>query len=343
MIEFTGTLTVETKLSSLSDLDLIACTQKLVRHEREILTLVLNHLREVNRRRLYSYYGYKSLYDFAIKKLGYSADAAYRRISAMRLLSEIPEVEQKMTSGEVTLTHLNLAQNLFNQEKKTNVEFSKQEKIEVINQMAGKPVREAEKIIISLSSNPLALKADKIRSVSGNNIELKFTANESVQEKIEKLKGLLAHKNPNLSLGELFEKLCDIGLEQLDPSRLKNKVNRKVLKVKSRKENNANNIEIEKSIVRERFAILATADDKNKTAAPRKLSKANIRRAVFANAGNQCQNCGSGFALEVDHIQPKSLGGGNEAENLRLLCRACNQRAAIARLGLQKMESFLTN
>lgn len=39
-----------------------------------------------------------------------------------------------------------------------------------------------------------------------------------------------------------------------------------------------------------------------------------------------CQCCGSVQNLVVDHIEPSSLGGKTEIENLQLLCRSCNSR-----------------
>ena len=119
-------------LNSISNSELLSRTEHLVRQEREILTSVLHHLQEVNRRRLFSYYGFKSLFDFAVLKLGYSNDAAYRRIAAMKLMSEIPEVESKINSGEITLTHLSMAQTLFRQEKKNNSAFNHEQKKDVL-------------------------------------------------------------------------------------------------------------------------------------------------------------------------------------------------------------------
>ena len=61
----------------------------------------------------------------------------------------------------------------------------------------------------------------------------------------------------------------------------------------------------------------------------------SIKRHIFARDQHQCKNCGSTHALEIDHIQAKSLGGSNAPENLRILCRNCNQRARI-RAGLPR-------
>ena len=55
----------------------------------------------------------------------------------------------------------------------------------------------------------------------------------------------------------------------------------------------------------------------------------------------RCENCSSIYALEIDHRIPKALGGKNLRENLRLLCRQCNQRKAIEVFGLNKMERYL--
>ncbi|MDI9804079.1 hypothetical protein, partial [Citrobacter koseri] len=69
-------------LKNMSDQTLLEKTRQLVQTERELLTEILHHLREIERRRLFSQLGFKSLYDDATKKLGYADDQAARRISA---------------------------------------------------------------------------------------------------------------------------------------------------------------------------------------------------------------------------------------------------------------------
>ena len=53
------------------------------------------------------------------------------------------------------------------------------------------------------------------------------------------------------------------------------------------------------------------------------------KREVLKNSNGVCENCGSLFLLQFDHIQAFSLGGKTETKNLRLLCFQCNQRARI--------------
>ncbi|MCB9025133.1 MAG: hypothetical protein H6625_02340 [Bdellovibrionaceae bacterium] len=59
-------------LKYLKDHQLLARTQSLVQKERQLLTQVLHHLREVERRKLFSDLGYQSLFEYAVKDLKYS-------------------------------------------------------------------------------------------------------------------------------------------------------------------------------------------------------------------------------------------------------------------------------
>jgi RNase P subunit RPR2 len=71
--------------------------------------------------------------------------------------------------------------------------------------------------------------------------------------------------------------------------------------------------------------------DLKKVVAEAKKTKLNspIKRAVF-NRDQVCQQCGAIHRLEFDHRQPRAFGGSNGLDNLRVLCRNCNQRKRIA-------------
>ena len=58
---------------------------------------------------------------------------------------------------------------------------------------------------------------------------------------------------------------------------------------------------------------------------PYKAHAALTRRAVFARDGWVCQYCGNA-AENVDHVMPKSRGGGHSWDNVVAACRRCNSR-----------------
>ena len=61
---------------------------------------------------------------------------------------------------------------------------------------------------------------------------------------------------------------------------------------------------------------------------PRQTVKFN-RRNIFARDNNQCQYCGRKFVtseLSLDHVIPRSQGGGTTWENIVCACVNCNVR-----------------
>ena len=60
---------------------------------------------------------------------------------------------------------------------------------------------------------------------------------------------------------------------------------------------------------------------------PRHSQRRKItRRAVFARDGWTCQYCGARTQLTVDHVVPRSKGGGSTWDNIVAACAPCNRR-----------------
>jgi hypothetical protein len=312
-------------LTHLSDNVLLCETKKLAREEREILIRILWHIREVEKRRLFSKLKFQSINDYLEKELGYSSDQAWRRIAASRLLNEIPEIEEKINSGELNLTNIGLAQALFKKEKRdAQKPFSLEKKKEVLNQISGQSTRQAAKIVWSHSTLPVPEFREQVRALTDEFSEYNFKADKETQEDLERLKGLLAHSHPGMSLSELIKKLSKLGLREWDPT----------LKIASPRPN-------PKTAAPRPNPKAAAPRSNPKTAAPRPNSKAEQSRQTWRKAQNKCTHCRSFYALQEDHQIPKAKGGDDSAENMRLLCRNCNQRAAIEHFGIKKMQMFL--
>jgi hypothetical protein len=50
------------------------------------------------------------------------------------------------------------------------------------------------------------------------------------------------------------------------------------------------------------------------------------KSAIYKRDGNKCQYCGSTRHLTIDHIIPRSKGGGDNWFNLVVACSACNTK-----------------
>ena len=86
-------------VSGLTDDALLGQTRKLARIEQQLNVTVIDHLREIEARRLYLCRGFSSLFDYAVRELGYTDSAASRRINAMRLCKEFEEVREGLQDG----------------------------------------------------------------------------------------------------------------------------------------------------------------------------------------------------------------------------------------------------
>jgi hypothetical protein len=62
----------------------------------------------------------------------------------------------------------------------------------------------------------------------------------------------------------------------------------------------------------------------SRSLALRKPIPPGVRQAVFLRDAGRCTKCGSLKNLHFDHIIPLAKGGGNQVENVQVLCAACN-------------------
>ena len=118
MIRTASDAPITTTVSGLSDRHLVQQLKKLTAVEHQLEVVVIDHLRELDRRRLYLSQGFSSLFDYATRELGYSEAAAWRRIKAMRLCGEVEGARERMRDGSLTLNSAALLQNAFDRQER---------------------------------------------------------------------------------------------------------------------------------------------------------------------------------------------------------------------------------
>ena len=292
---------------------LLLQTKSLVQKERQINIQVLQHLQEIEKRKLYLDRGFPSLFEYAVKELGYSHSAAYRRIKTMRLCRDIPQAASKIKTGSLNLTTASQLQTFFEKKKrkdreetktfvkknlvrdaclrrhdtyeriektfKTNcpeecdvqstslpaagcvkengeqdkntlkassseecnanstflpaavcvkenkeqdnkipVQLNSDQKLDLIKKAENQSSRELEKTLFDIDPEVNNAK-EKVRDIKNDKVEIKVILDKKSQAKLEVLKKLLSHKNPNMSYGELISVLAEVGLNKYDPKR----------------------------------------------------------------------------------------------------------------------------
>ena len=95
---------ITSTVGALSDRELLRETSNLVRHERHLQGAIIDHLAEIEARGLHLQRGFSSLFDYAVRELGYSDAAAARRIGAMRLCADQPHAREGLRDGSLTLS-----------------------------------------------------------------------------------------------------------------------------------------------------------------------------------------------------------------------------------------------
>ena len=245
-------------LSGLPDQVLLAHTRSLVLHEQALQLAVLDHLREIHAGHLHLRLGFSSLFDYAVRELGYSEGAAWRRIKAMRLCSETAGSRERLQDGSLSLSAAAQLQNTFDLLQRTATAAAEcgsppaapellpggtgtapeagaagigaaaparavppldaAQRQELVAQASGKSTREVKQLLAGVAPE-LARPADRMRALGEGRWELKVVIDAACQCGIEQLRALLSHVDPHLTLGQLVERLVQDGLQRYDPGR----------------------------------------------------------------------------------------------------------------------------
>jgi len=317
-------------LNKLSDDELVENTKALCADERELTMNILWHLKEMDVRRLFARRGYSSLWEYCTRELKYSDGAAYRRVAAMRLLKELPQVEQKIADGSLSLTNAATLQSFLRAEKKVLKKvYSAEEKVELLTKIAGKSTRECQTELRAIS--PLALPRESTRVLSAQETSVNFVAKNEFMKNLQELKNLASHQLKGMGNAEIFEWLLNDKLKLLKAKKMARPVAANSTKSSVEKASSELQIKSTKS-----------------TSAPRLNSRyisASVRRNVWQRDHEKCtykdkktgKRCCSQHYLQIDHCFPFALGGKSEESNLRLLCYVHNRLAADDFYGAEKM------
>ncbi len=312
-------------LRHLRDQELLDGVREQASSERLLLTRILHYLREVERRRIHCDVGCGTLFDFAVKELKYSESQAGRRIQAMRLIKELPEVQRKIEEGTLNLSNISQAQAFFRSESNGTAEqppkpATAQRKRDVLKLLENKTARDGQKALIEIGGN-VALPRERERVLTVDKSEVRFVMDQDLKQKFDDIRSYLGPVAHAASFADFLRTMADTLLSLL---RIKKFGRRRA----SRMGRNAAD-----SIPGQTGEALGLpqkppsgGDDVSPN--PRYIPP-EVREYVWLRDKGSCKGCGKRSILNFDHIVPVAKGGRSTIDNLRLLCFACNQRSGI--------------
>jgi len=298
---------------------------------------------------------YSSLHEYVVRELGYSDGAAHRRITAMRAIREIPEIESKLSSGALNLTTVSQVQDFLKVEKRVlGKTVSLDEKRKIFDQIEGKSSRETERILAVRTPEVAAIRTERLRFVDDSTQQVLIRISPELTRKREWLKNRMAHSNPSPSLVEQLEALADLAIRRLggmesastgvNVAEGKETAEREELGVPEAREELKKCGKPKESVnSKDRGVhvdlILSAATSLRQTSlfelrtSRNRYVPASLRREVWRRAGGQCEfrvgadktRCTRRHQLQVDHRLPVAWGGRSELGNLQLLCSAHNR------------------
>jgi 5-methylcytosine-specific restriction endonuclease McrA len=148
------TTTTAAPLTDLSDESLLSRPGELTARERRITLRILDHLNEVERRKLFLKKGFRSMFAYCTRRLGYSESAANRRIRTARCIRRFPVVRERLERNRVNLSTVSIVAGLF-----TGDNFT-----ELLARIEGASQDDARAIVAEYQ--PRAAVPDRIRPVS---------------------------------------------------------------------------------------------------------------------------------------------------------------------------------
>ncbi|MBX3019785.1 MAG: HNH endonuclease [Bdellovibrionaceae bacterium] len=333
-------------LMNLTDANLVDRFQKLVRTERKITHLILECIAEIDRRRLYLDKAYPSLFEYLTQAHGYSAGAAHRRISAARLLKEVPQVAAKIEAGQINLSQIALtAQTIKQAEKQFSEKMDSEAKLELLEKLETKSFAETQQILRQELKVDFKI-PDRAQHHADGSVTLTITFSREQYADWVKAGELASHAAPAEKAAELAHYLAkkeiarrtDLPPRGLKAARRSNASksedmgSRTIAKLKSTSESEvppthsssrAPSVEVP---ARRTTPIPRQNPSRNPRQIPPSLRKSLLRHTACRYRDPRSGKiCGSRRYLQIDHIHPISDGGTSAPANLQPLCGAHNR------------------
>ncbi|MGZ3770356.1 MAG: HNH endonuclease [Bdellovibrio sp.] len=187
----------EEKVKTLNDQNLVEQVRQLFHREKRLGDAILLGLKEIKERRIYAAMGFSNLFEMLVKYYHLSETASYQRVNALKLIESVPEAQDALFNGEVSLSNAAMVQSFIQRsEKDFQTALSSKEKLELIESIKGKTHKEAQVALAEL--NPIAvLPSNKEKPLSKSHSQLQIVVDQETMALLKQVQELLSHAIPD--------------------------------------------------------------------------------------------------------------------------------------------------
>jgi len=140
---------------------------------------------------------------------------AYRRISAMRLTKQLPQIKAKIEDGSISLSSANMFSTLIKDSK-----MEKSEQVEVLSLIDGKSKSETATLLDDIRSKKLLPPPAKKKTIvkqsdGGKDVRLSVSISKETLAKIEQVRDLYSKKSSGdqpLDLDKVLDMMAQVAL-----------------------------------------------------------------------------------------------------------------------------------
>jgi hypothetical protein len=282
-------------------------SKQYLRAESDLISI----LQEIDDCRGYREMGFKSLFEYSTRALSLSESVSYNLITIARKSKEVPQLQEMIRNQEITISNARAIAPVLTLETQNKW----------LPTAATSSKRELEKEIAK--EFPQAQVREQTRYVSEKRIEHKLGISEELHEKLKRVQDLVSTQSGKAaSLEETLEAALALFIEKKDPVEKAHRAQVRIEKAQKPVPGQAQ-----------------ARSDARFNSNPNSSSRKNLRfipawlvHAIRRRDQGQCTfrstqgvRCSQKRWLEIHHVQPLALGGQNNLENLRLVCRGHHQ------------------
>ncbi|MNL06967.1 hypothetical protein D3C87_1276230 [compost metagenome] len=315
-------------LSRLNDFELEASLKDLVFKERKLLHVILEHIKEVDNRKLYLERAYSSLYEYLVKELNYSGSAAMRRIEAARLLKDIPMIREKIHDGSLNLSQIGeLSKAIKEKEKTIEGRVSSVQKAELVEVISGKTTQETQRDLAQVLNIEIKLHETK-RVQQDESLRCELTLSKRLAEKIKRCKERASYKIHKMDDGHTLAALIEV----LADAFLKDDLVSEAEEAEIMQDESLNSKSKVAAVEKSNSDLNAATFDNVMQMKVTKTLTPKMKREVFHR--DKCckyvdpitgRQCGSFYFQQIDHKTSQWAGGNHAKSNLQVLCAGHNR------------------